>query len=161
MTVWPLPLWVRWALALIAFAGLGIVLWGAIHASSSPSAADLRGAAEASRIDRLVVQADQAPHHGALAPGLRPAQALQRAIGEDVRSRIRRHDLSGRLESVRCRPETAVGARHELRCTARVSGFGYPFVGVVDRRAQRVTWCKRDPSPTAAQNVPLSRACSA
>jgi hypothetical protein len=157
--LWPLPLWARWTLSAIGFAALWAALWAATRpGSSSPSPSELRAAAEAERIARLL-QADQAPRERALGAGLHPAQALERAIGHDVRARIQRGDLTGRLESVRCRPRSGAAPRRWLRCTAQVSGFDYMFVGVVDSRAKRVTWCKRNPAPTPAQEVALSPAC--
>jgi hypothetical protein len=38
---------------------------------------------------------------------------------------------------------------------------GYDFLGVVDPKARRLTYCKRDPPPAASDNVRVSRRCLA
>ena len=37
----------------------------------------------------------------------------------------------------------------------------YPFLGVVDPAARRITYCKRDPPPAPSDNVPVSSRCRA
>jgi hypothetical protein len=49
---------------------------------------------------RQRARADQAPQHRTLAPGLQPARALERAIREDVRARIRQGGLTGRVKAI-------------------------------------------------------------
>ena len=38
-------------------------------------------------------------------------------------------------------------------------GVTYPFLGVADPRARRVTYCKRDQPPVPSDNIPVSRRC--
>jgi hypothetical protein len=107
---------------------------------------------------------DQAPHTSALASGAPADVALQRAIGADVLGLIGAGTLAGPLQGVRCSPTGAPRAgRQAFRCTARAAAIAYPFLGVVDARARRLTWCKFDPPPVhgGPQEVPVSPRCRA
>jgi hypothetical protein len=78
-----------------------------------------------------------------------------------IGQKISRGSLSGPLQHVSC---TATGAPHELRafrCTVLAGSVGYDFLGVVDPKARRITYCKRDPPPAASDNVRVSRRCLA
>lgn len=156
-----LPLWARWALTLLAFGTLSIAAVIAVKGSNESSQEQQAAALiEASRAARKVVIRDQAPRSSALPGGVSPGTGLERAIGADVRSRVRRDELEGPAQGVRCaqaKPERA--SRRPFRCTARAGGFGYPFRGVADLRARRLTWCKFDPVPPGQAPVPLSAKC--
>jgi hypothetical protein len=152
------PLWIRWALTLVVFAGLGI---GVVAVYRGATRLDTgSGAPEPSVEGQAAVARDQAPQSRPLARAAAPRVALERAIAGDMRSRIRRNEVSRPLERSGCTPAgDRRGSRRAFRCKARTGGLVYPFLGVVDLRARRVTWCKRDPPPSPALDVPVSRRC--
>jgi hypothetical protein len=161
------PLWARWLLTILGFAALAVGIVIAIHAvnDSGASASERSAALEADRESQIVVEEDQAPHTSPLLQSGTPTRvALQRAIGTDMQSRIRHGALTGPLQGVSCTP---AGAPHSERqafdCTARAAAIAYPFLGVVDKHAGQLTWCKVDPSPVSngPQEVPVSPRCRA
>jgi hypothetical protein len=40
-----------------------------------------------------------------------------------------------------------------------VANVSYPFVGVVEPAARRLTYCKRDLPPVPTMNIPVSARC--
>jgi hypothetical protein len=165
-----LPLATRWLLTIIVYAAVvaAIVLvvrsansgGGASAASRSEAAAT----AEANREGRIAIAEDEAPHSAKLSVGLAPQRGLERAVAVDVRARIAHGELTGPLQSVSCKPAGAVrGGRQPLECSVRSAGIVYPFVGVLDRPTDELTWCKEDPPPTAGAplEVPVSARCRA
>jgi hypothetical protein len=161
------PLWLRWVLALLAFGVLAVSVVVGVRAANKGGVAAQRSAdAEANRLARIVQAEDQAedqaPHSASLDGRQAPQRALERVIVADLRQRIARNELSGPLGSVRCRPTARLRrTRHAFCCTVVAGDFPYPFLGVVDLRAQRATWCKYDPGAIVAYDVPVSRRCTA
>jgi hypothetical protein len=177
------PIWARWVLAVvIAVAVLvGIVI---VVGRAGPESPTTEGGAEAeiNRVADIAIAEDQAPHLASLSAGSAPAFALERAIESDVRQRIAKDRLTGPLQSVIC---TAAGAssaagadsasraggatgpesagREPYRCTVRSANIAYPFLAVVDKGRQRLTWCKVDPPPVAegSPEIPISASCRA
>lgn len=160
-----LPLWLRWVLTLLIFGALAVAVLTAIQSSGGSGDSLQREAAaliRANRATRMLVIKDQAPRSSALPRGVTPQRALERAIGADVRNRVSRNQLEGPVLGVRCISTNRERAdRHRFRCTASAGGIGYPFRGVVNVRAQRLTWCKFDPVPPGQRPVPLSPRCEA
>jgi hypothetical protein len=156
-----LPLWARWAASLLLLGAAGAALFGVARPGSGGYARDPAAEAEANRLGRIVVAADQKPHTAALRRGRRAGAQLERAIAADVRARVRRGQLAGRVRRVRCgsgRP--GGGGRVRFSCAALVGSIAYPFAGVADRRARRLTWCKRNPAPSPSSAIPLDRRCT-
>jgi hypothetical protein len=160
------PLWARWLLTILGFAGLTVAILIAVHDVNDrgSSQSERSAALAAERESQILIEEDQAPHTSPL-PSATPAPvALQRAIGADMRSRILHRALTGPLQDVRC---TQAGKPHAGRrafdCEARAAAITYPFLGVVDEHAQRLTWCKFDPPPVSngPQEVPVSPSCRA
>lgn len=157
------PIWARWALAVvIAVAVLvGIVIVVGRAGPESPTT-EAGAEAEINRVADLAIAEDQAPHLASLSAGSAPAPTLERAIESDVRQRIAKDRLTGPLQSVTC---TAAGAgsadREPYRCTVRSANIAYPFLAVVDKGRQRLTWCKVDPPPVAeaSPEIPISASC--
>lgn len=157
------PLWLRWALTLLGFGTLAIIAVAELGGSGNPSSSQRDAAAlvQANRAARLVVIQDQAPHSSPLSPSVDPQLALERAIAEDAHGRVRRDELGGPVKEVRCAPvRQTQAARRPFKCTARVGSIDYPYLGVADLRAQRLTWCKMDPAPSVQVVVPVSPRCS-
>ena len=157
-----IPLWARWLGTLLAFA----LLIFAIHTVVRTSGASSEGSPEAeiNRVSEIVIAQDQAPHTAPLLPGDSARSGLQSAIAADVRDRVRREELTGPLQSVRCAPSGQPRAgRRPYSCTVRSAGISFPFLGVVDERAGTLTWCKRDPPPAsdAPPTAPISGSCRA
>ena len=158
------PLWARWVLTFLAFCALTVAIVVVIHHvnHSEPSSSERSSALEADRESRLALEQDQAPQTSTLETGAPAHVALERAIGADVLDLIRHEELSGPLQGVRCSPAGAPHAgRQAFSCTARAAAIPYPFLGVVDARARRLTWCKFDPPPVSGgpQEVPVSPQC--
>ncbi|MGZ6696760.1 MAG: hypothetical protein ACXVFL_14110 [Solirubrobacteraceae bacterium] len=110
---------------------------------------------------------------------------LEAAITADARGRVARHELRARsIRSTRCHAlaNGARGDEEDLRkalgrysCEAAVetasnagitSTLGVPFVGTIDFRSGRLTWCKDNPTSasdvkSALAFVRLSRECTA
>jgi len=156
------PLWLRYLLSLTVAGGALIGLVSAVHSSNggSPAPENPAAALQANRESQIVVTQDQAPHSAPLPRGSRPRLALERSIAVDARERIRHQEITGPFESIRCaRGGPRRAAREAFRCTVVAGNLSYPFLGVVDLRAGTVTWCKRDPPPTPALDVAVSRRC--
>jgi len=155
-------LWVRYVLAIAATAALLAALVMAENSSNGPARESPAAEAEANRESQIVVAQDQAPHGARLAAGLGPQVALERAITADASGRIRRQDMTGPLQSVRCAHSGAKRAvREAFSCQVIAGGLRYPFVGIVNRRAGSVVWCKRDPPPAPGFGVAVSPQCRA
>ena len=98
----------------------------------------------------------------ALASGVHAGAALTAAIHDYMTRRINAGALEGPLQRVHCHAAGALkGPRRAFSCDVRAGSVGYPFLGVVDVRARRVTYCKRDPPPAPSDNVPVSPRCQA
>jgi len=163
------PLWARWILTIAVFALVIAVVAiivrsrGSESNGSSPSEEAL-AVAEANSEGRTAIAQDEAPHSSRLHPGIAVQPALQSAIVADVRNRIRTGQLTGPLQSVSCRASgLAEAGRLPYGCTVRSAGLAYLFVGVADKRALELTWCKVDPPPAAKDplEVPVSPRCRA
>ncbi|HEX4483203.1 MAG TPA: hypothetical protein VH081_05405 [Solirubrobacteraceae bacterium] len=157
------PLWARWVLAIAVAAAViaGIVI--ATNRAGPDGATSEAGAeAEINRLADITITEDEAPHFASLAATSAPSSALERAIESNVRQRIVGHQLTGPLQSVRCKADgRASSGRHPYRCTVRSDGISYPFAAVVDEHSRRLAWCKIDPKPAAAAGpeIPISASC--
>jgi hypothetical protein len=165
-----LPLWARWLLTLLAYAvvivAIVLVVRLANSAGSSSEASQSEAAAEteANRVGQVAIREDEAPHSVPLHSTASPRSALELAIAADVRGRIADGQLTGPLQSVRCKPAGAPqAARRPFSCTVTSAGIAYPFLGVADERTLQLTWCKVDPPPAADAplEVPVSPRCHA
>jgi hypothetical protein len=161
------PLWVRWLLAIVGFLILIVavrILTSGGEGSSGSTKSERAAEVEANREGQIVIEEDQAPHSAPLHAGVSAQVALELAITADAHDRILHGQLTGPLQRVRCGPAgPRRGGRQALRCTAHANGIAYPFVGIVDERARRLTWCKVDPPPSggATPEVPVSPRCRA
>jgi hypothetical protein len=159
------PLWTRWALAILVAAAViaGIVI-ATNRAGPEGGTSEAGAEAEINRLADITITEDQAPHFAKLASSSAPRSALEQAIEGNVRQRISEHQLTGPLQSVRCKADgPASSGRHPYRCNVRSNGISYPFLAVVDERSQRLAWCKIDPKPAAAAGpeIPISTSCRA
>src|ERR1700744_5931862 len=149
------PLWVRWVLAL----GVGLILLVALvlfvrHNSNNSEATQSPAAiARANREAEVVVAQDQAPHVVALKSGSNARGALTRAVRADMNTMVNNGIIDGPLSRLVCKQTGAHGARLAFSCTAVAAGVNYPFLGVVDTRVHRVTYCKRDEPPVPSMNI--------
>ena len=157
------PLWARWVLSL----GVGLILLVALivfvdhnnnnsEATQSPAAV-----ARANREAEVVVAQDQAPQVTVVAPGTGGRAAITKAVRANMTKMIDNAVIEGPLTRVTCTGTGTHAGRPAFRCSAVADGISYPFFGVVDLRARRVTYCKRDAPPTPSLNIPLNRRCLA
>jgi hypothetical protein len=158
-------MWARWSLAaLVAAAAIAAVVIGTQRAGPEGSSSEAGAEAEINRIADVAITEDEAPHFAGFTSGSSPAGALQQAIAGDMRKRIADRQITGPLQSVRCRESgTARSARAPFRCAVRSSGIAYQFLGVVDETARRLAWCKVDPPAPggAGPEIPISASCRA
>ncbi|MGP0101050.1 MAG: hypothetical protein ACLPUT_05430 [Solirubrobacteraceae bacterium] len=158
-------MWARWALASAVAVALIASIVIAIHRAGPEGPTSEAGAeAEVNRLSDIAIAEDQAPHSASLSARSAPAAALERAIASDVRQRIAKAQLTGPLQGVSCGAAGAGSAgRAPYRCTVHSAGIAYSFQAVVDKRRQRLTWCKVDPPPVAGVGVeiPISASCRA
>jgi hypothetical protein len=156
-------MWARWALAvLVAGGAIAAIVIGTQRAGPEGSSSEAGAEAEINRIADIAISEDEAPHFAGLTSGSAPAAELERAIAGDVRRRIAAQQLTGPLQSVRCRPSgTARAGRAPYRCTVRSSGIDYQFLAVADEAARRLAWCKIDPSApgSTGPEIPISASC--
>jgi len=132
------------------------------HNTNSPSSTNEAAAVQANRDAEILVEQDQAPRTARLSAGLTPAAALGRAIEARMARQVAAGAIGGPLKRVRCRARGAgasAGTRTAFSCTAVAGDVTYPFLGVVDPAAHRITYCKRDPPPAPSDDVPVSRRC--
>jgi hypothetical protein len=159
------PMWLRWVLAILVFASAGTTLVIVLNNTPSDEGSGGSPAAEgrANQVGRIVVEQDQAPHTAPLARANSPRDALTHAIRADALTRIHHNDLSGPLQAISCSaPRPLPGSVQGYHCSVRSGNITYPFLGIVDLRTRRITWCKRDPPPVddPELEVPINRACT-
>ncbi len=154
------PMWVRWTVSLGVAALLAVALIGFVNhhngnglANESPKATE-----RANREAEIVVSQDQAPHVVTVAPGAAHA-AVVHAIRQDMTTRIANGQAGSALQRVRCTRIAGRGADTGYRCRATAAGVGYPYDAVLNRSANRLTFCKHDAPPVPSMNIPVSRRC--
>jgi hypothetical protein len=158
------PLWLRSVLSLGVAAVLVTALIVFVDNNSSNGPANIKpaAAAEENREAEILVTQDQAPHVVRLSSGTAPASALAQAVRQEMASRIARTEINGPLKRSSCHPSgSRTGPRVAFMCRVVAGGVSYPFFGVVDVRARRLTYCKRDPPPIPSENIPISPRCLA
>jgi hypothetical protein len=158
------PLWARWLLTILTFAVLTLAAVVFVHdhseGTSAPTKSEREAEVEANREANVVIEEDQAPHTAQLGAGAATLTALERAISGDAHGRIQAGDLTGPFQSVRCEAKGAAGTNQAFRCTVHAAGVAYPYLGVLDARTRRLTWCKVDSPPVSgAPEVPVSASC--
>jgi hypothetical protein len=150
---------VRWAASVTLFIALFSALVLTTRSTPTPDR-DVEALVEADRQARIAIAQDQAPRNAPLRRGAIPRVALERAIADDVRNRVRRGQLRGPAQGARCgSPRAGRPRRQAFDCTARAGEIRYPFLGVVDVSARRLTWCKRVLPDVVTPDVPVSRRC--
>lgn len=164
------PLWIRFT---IAFGTAAIILAAVViyvhqHAQQAeglPAAPNRAQAAATQLEDRIVVQQQQAPHVHRFATGTAPLAAAATAVVSYMRSQTRRSLISGPVVgAARCHVGSG-GASQRLgfHCEIHAGPSGqvlmYPFQGVVEPAARRVTYCQVITPPYPLKDVPLSHAC--
>ncbi len=159
------PMWVRWVLATVVAVALLVSLVIAVHRAGPDNSASEAGAeAEVNRLADIAISEDQAPRSAALAGGVAPASALERAIARDVAQRIVHERLTGPFQGVVCHGAgNGAAGRAPYDCTVHSANIAYSFVAVLDRRRRQLTWCKVDQpaKPGAGPEIPISASCLA
>ena len=156
-----LPLWSRWALSLLIAIVLIVALVIFVDRHNNDNLATLSPAAalRANREAEIVVSQDQAPHVVRLAPGVSAEVAFTRTIRGVMNQLLAKAEIDGPFDRVSCKRAGSRAGHALFHCTGEADDVNYPFVGVVDERAHRLTYCKRDPPPVPSQNIPLSPRC--
>ncbi len=147
--------------------GVGVILLVALvvfvgnHNSDNLATQSPKALARANREAEIVVAQDQAPHVIKLASSADPHGAIVDVVRADIKRRINQGIIDGTLQRVICRAAGGPAAKPGFSCTATVSDVNYQFLGVVNRPADKLTYCKRDPPPVPSQNIPVSPRCRA
>ncbi len=147
--------------------GVGVILLVALvlfvsnHNSDNLATQSPKALARANREAEIVVAQDQAPHVVKLASAADPRAAIVGVVRADINRRISQGIIDGTLQRVTCRPAGGPAAKPGFSCTATVSDVNYQFLGVVNRPAGKLTYCKRDAPPVPSQNIPVSPRCRA
>jgi hypothetical protein len=128
------------------------------HNSDATASQTATGLARANAESTVVVKQDQAPHVAKLKPGLSPEAGIARAVKADIASSVNQGFINGPIEHAGCRALAPHAAR--FSCTVVAANISYPFLGVVDVSAGRITYCKKDQPPVPSQNIPVSRRCT-
>jgi hypothetical protein len=116
--------------------------------------------AEQNREAEIVVGQDQAPHLARIPAGVSARVAITRAVAAYMERQFRLGTISGTLQRTACRAAgRGTRERTAFRCAAVAANVTYPFLGVVDGRARRVVYCKRDAPPVPGMNIPVSHRC--
>ena len=93
--------------------------------------------------------------------GVKSGSGCTGGVIEDSNHTIDNAVIEGPLIRVTCTGTGTHAGRPAFRCSAVADGISYPFFGVVNLRARRVTYCKRDAPPVPSLNIPLNRRCLA
>ena len=157
-----LPLWQRFALALLIGVGLlvALILYVSTHNTDSNTSTNIAAAVQANRDAEILVAQDQAPHTAHLRSGMPAATALGNAIHARMAKLVTGGAIDGPLRTAQCRPAgPGSPSRQAFRCRIVAGGVAYPYLGVVQTRAGTITFCKRDAPPVASDDIPVSRRC--
>jgi hypothetical protein len=157
------PIWARWAIGIVIAVAVLVGIVIVVNRAGPESPTTEAGAeTEINRVADIAITEDETPHLASLPAGSAPALALERAVASDVQRRIAAHQLTGPLQSVSCKAGGAAsGGREPYRCTVHSANIVYPFLAVVDKRRQRLVWCKVDPPPVSegGPEIPISASC--
>jgi hypothetical protein len=156
-----LPLWQRFAVSTVIAVALlvAMVIWVDGHNTNSPTLTNPAQAVQANRYAEILTQQDQAPRSVRLSAGVAPAAALERVLRQRLASQIAGGSIDGPVKLVRCAGRGSSDGRHAFSCDVSAGGVKYPFLGVVDTRARRITFCKHDVPPVPSDSVPVSSLC--
>ena len=159
----PLALWQRFvvsgAVAIVLL--VAMVIYVSHHNTNSDPTTNQAAQRQANSEAEVLVEQDQAPHVVALSSGVQPKAAMERAIDARLASLIAGGGLSGPVQRTTCaRVNSAPGGPTSFRCSIIAGSVRYPFEGVVDRTARRVTFCRHDPPPAPGDSVPVSARCT-
>jgi hypothetical protein len=118
---------------------------------------------EENREDTALVREQQAPHVAKLAPGVAPTAALRAAVVGYMHYEVNHGVMDGPVKGSSCRAAGADGAdaaRLVMHCDVTASDVTYPFYGVVQPSAKRLTYCQRVAPPIPSLNIPVSKRCT-
>lgn len=121
---------------------------------SSP-AAEVKANQEAA----ILIRQDQAPHTAKITAGASAKAAMTAAVAADMNSLILHNVIDGPLQHTTCQPTGGSSAHQTFRCVAMANDVNYPFYGVADAPAGRLTFCKSDPPPVPSMRIPVSPRC--
>jgi hypothetical protein len=155
-------MWARFAVSL----GVGVVLLVALIVFVEHNNTDSNRTltpSEQAKVNReaeRVVAADQAPHVVTLTGAGSPRAGFVRTVRATMATLVQQGLIDGPLQRVRCTRHGGGAGRPAFTCIGTANDVNYDFVGVVDTRAHRLTYCKRDEPPVPSQNIPVSPRCT-
>jgi hypothetical protein len=161
----------------VVVGGTWLVIDDASESRREREAAAERAAARRAATQRRRLLVEQAVRRERVAPAPKPVlvAALEEAIFDDARRRVRRGELAKRVQRVDCEPHPRTAPRraaerdpsarsgryHCLAVNRDLVGIGegsigYPFLARIRYRTGRLVWCKVNPVP-GEQAVPDPR----
>ena len=135
-----------------------------VDANSTPSAQAPHVSAKGQRTlnqEAATLDAqEQAPRVVSYPATATPRAAISRAVAVYIHTQIDLGRIAGPVSASQCFAVPGGRAPHlAFRCSVLAHGTSYPFEGVVDPRAHRVTYCKHNPPPSPGTVIPISRRC--
>lgn len=164
-----LPLWFQWGFPfVIAIAVVvAIVVFVSDHQGQDGSEAPISTTQlkVENKEANATLRQEQEPHTVKLGSGLTPAHAMEHAISSWIDGQYKKTGAwGGDAEHAAC--HTVAGdtsaSRVALKCTVKVSGERNEFLGVVEPKRGRMTYCEKIlyPPQYGEKAIPVSRACS-
>jgi hypothetical protein len=163
------PLRVRF---IIAFGTSAIVLVALViyvhdhshQAEGLPASPSKSEAAQTQKEDRIVVQQQQAPHVVRFPARVHTLSAAAGAVERYMANETSRDLISGPVVgAAHCTASGGHSQRVRFHCEIHAGPAGqvllYPFQGVVQPAARKVTYCQVITPPYPLSDVPLSAAC--
>jgi hypothetical protein len=156
-----LPLWAKWVLSFAVGAVLlvALIIFVDHNNTDSPRSQNLAAQTRANQEAALVVERDQAPHVIKLRHDATPVTGFIGAVRATMTDLVNRGIVDGPLQKVRCTRHGGGAGAPALTCVATANDVNYDFVGVVNLREHRLTYCKRDEPPVPSMNIPVSPRC--
>jgi hypothetical protein len=158
------PLWSRFAIALIIAAVVIIALIRFVDHENplvaQPSSPSQKQAATEQAQDTIVVQQQQAPHVVAVASKTAPLGAIKSAVHKYMATETGNGQINGSLQHLSCKAAGGTASRAVFHCTAVAASVKYPFDGVVQPAAGKVTYCQVVLPPIPSMKVPVSTRCT-
>ena len=158
-------------------AGAWLIVDDASESKREREAIEQRNESRRAAAERERLLVEQAVHRERVAPAPKPVlvAALEEAVFDDARRRVRRGELANRVRRVDCEPHPRTAPRraaerdpsarsgryHCLAVNRDIVGtgegaIGYPFLAKIRYRSGSLVWCKVNPVP-GEQAVPDPR----
>jgi hypothetical protein len=161
-----LPTWLQWAIpfGIAAAVVIALVLYVEHQTNDVSAIAGVTSKSaliEENREDTDLVREQQAPHVATLAPGVAPSDGLRAAVVGYMHREVKLSVMPGPVKSSSCHAVSGgTATRLVLHCDVTAASVTYPFYGVVQPSAKRITYCQRVAPPIPTLNIPVRKRCT-